>query len=187
MSDESKYELFLASMGPAPVWPGNVCHPSVSMLDWFAAIDRRLQDWEIHNFSAKELCGLNGAATGEGAWAIPPVDLWGNLEWTVKAAQHVRDAAGCGFVVVSGFRPKAYNDRCGGKPASKHLVFGALDLRPISLEQWGTYERFADWGAKVVEAFGETHKKHTGVGRYPTKGFIHVDVGHRSQNTRWTG
>jgi len=83
---------------------------------------------------------------------------------------------GTPITVLSGVRCSTWNSRCGGVPQSQHLVGRAADivmrgLHPYEMESL----------AEQVWLFS-----HGGIGVYPHRGFIHVDV-RLGGSARWRG
>ncbi|MEM7387913.1 MAG: D-Ala-D-Ala carboxypeptidase family metallohydrolase [Verrucomicrobiota bacterium] len=78
------------------------------------------------------------------------------LEW-------IRWYFGKPIIVSSGYRTDAYNRQVGGRPNSRHLYGLAADIIVIGIQP----HRVAEYAERLE--FG-------GVGRYPGKGFTHVDV-----------
>lgn len=92
----------------------------------------------------------------------------------VHILQAVRDHFGAPVVITSGYRTAAHNKAVGGAPYSQHCYGRAADIRVagVSVEQ--------------LAAYAETLLPGTGgIGRYPAKGFVHVDV--RKAKSRWAG
>ena len=92
----------------------------------------------------------------------------------VALLQAVRNHFNKPVVIISAYRTAAHNRAVGGAAYSQHLYGRAADIRVsgVSTEQ--------------LAAFAETLLPGTGgVGRYPEKGFVHVDV--RKAKSRWTG
>ncbi len=73
--------------------------------------------------------------------------------------------------VSSGYRSPAYNKKVGGAPKSQHLLGTAADIRVDGM----SVNQLAD----ICETLG-----FGGIGRYPKKGFVHVDT--RKGKARWT-
>jgi hypothetical protein len=135
---------------------------------------------EVRYFTAKELCPVGKKANGTGlALQAPPSALFKNIIQTVKVADWLRERVGP-LIVLSGWRDPEYNKAIGGAPASLHMEFCALDLRPVRV----TPDELAD--------LAETHPaaKQLGLGIYPRSGFLHLDtrglIG-RSAPARWVG
>jgi uncharacterized protein YcbK (DUF882 family) len=92
---------------------------------------------------------------------------------TLQAAIHVdlliawntlRQALGRPIRVTSGYRTPEYNRRVVGSPKSQHMLGRALDL------VWGSRE-MDEANYRMLLQCG-----FRGVGFYPFRGFIHVDV-----------
>lgn len=80
-----------------------------------------------------------------------------------QALQRLRDAMGP-IHIISGYRSKVHNARVGGEPRSQHTERIAFDI-PIGQR---------DVHELVVQALGAGF---TGIGLYPSRGFVHVDMG----------
>ena len=92
----------------------------------------------------------------------------------VALLQGLRTHFGRPVIVSSGFRTAAHNHAVGGVADSQHCYGRAADIRipGICTEQ--------------LAAYAETLLPGTGgIGRYPSKGFVHLDV--RRTKSRWTG
>jgi len=91
----------------------------------------------------------------------------------VDALQELRDLAGAPVRVTSGYRCPDHNRAVGGAKQSRHLLGHAADIVIKGLSVAGMYEL-----AERVDAFREG-----GIGVYPERGFIHVDI--REGRARW--
>ena len=91
----------------------------------------------------------------------------------VDALQELRDLAGLPIRVTSGYRCPEHNRAIGGAPRSQHLLGTAADISVRGMTSAEMYRLAED-----VEAF-----RNGGIGVYPDKGFIHVDV--RDGRARW--
>ena len=92
----------------------------------------------------------------------------------VALLQNIRDHFGKPLNINSAYRTAAHNRAVGGADYSQHLYGRAADIRisGVSTEQ--------------LAACAETLLPGTGgIGRYPEKGFVHVDV--RPNKSRWAG
>ena len=92
----------------------------------------------------------------------------------VALLQNIRDHFGKPLSINSAYRTAAHNRAVGGADYSQHLYGRAADIRisGVSTEQ--------------LAACAETLLPGTGgIGRYPEKGFVHVDV--RPNKSRWAG
>ena len=91
----------------------------------------------------------------------------------VDALQQLRDLAGQPVRIFSGYRCPEHNRAVGGATRSQHLLGNAADIVVRGLTPVEMYRLAED-----VEAF-----RNGGIGLYPDKGFIHVDV--RDARARW--
>ena len=84
----------------------------------------------------------------------------------VHALQELRDMANAPITITSGVRCERWNEKVGGSERSQHLCGKAADivirdLHPLEMETL----------AEKVTKF-----RQGGIGVYPSRGFIHVDV-----------
>ena len=91
----------------------------------------------------------------------------------VDALQELRDLAGLPVRVTSGYRCPEHNQAIGGATRSQHLLGTAADIVVRGMIPAEMYRLAED-----IEAF-----HNGGIGVYPDKGFIHVDV--RDRRARW--
>jgi len=91
----------------------------------------------------------------------------------VDALQELRDLAGLPVRVISGYRCPEHNQAIGGATRSQHLLGTAADIVVSGMIPAGMCRLAED-----IEAF-----HNGGIGVYPDKGFIHVDV--RDGRARW--
>lgn len=114
------------------------------------------------NFAVREVA----CRCGCGQCKIEP-ELIANL-------QVLRDEAGVPLVINSGYRCESHNRRVGGSPRSQHMHGRAVDIRPIGMSLSQLCQL-----AEKIPGFAQG-----GIGYYPHRGFLHVDV--RSTPARWT-
>lgn len=101
---------------------------------------------------------------------IPNLDL-------LVALEKLRDeGGGLPIIPTSGTRCAAWNSMVGGADGSRHLNGTAADIVMQGLHP----EEMVEYANKV-ERFS-----HGGIGVYPHRGFIHVDV-RADGPARWTG
>jgi uncharacterized protein YcbK (DUF882 family) len=94
----------------------------------------------------------------------------------IEALDRVREAYGHPMIVNSGYRSERHNRRVGGVPNSYHRKGMAADIRPKAL--------FAEELAVMLYHIRqEPLFEGGGIGVYPTRKFIHVDV--RGYQARW--
>ena len=92
----------------------------------------------------------------------------------VQVLQSIRDHFGVPVVITSGYRTAAHNKAVGGALCSQHCYGRAADIRVAGVP------------VETVAAYAETLLPGTGgIGCYPAKGFVHVDV--RKAKSRWNG
>lgn len=92
----------------------------------------------------------------------------------VELLQKIRDHFGKAVVINSAYRTPTHNTKVGGTKYSQHLYGKAADIKITGV----SVDTLADYAESLL---GETG----GVGRYPNKGFVHVDV--RAVKSRWKG
>lgn len=92
----------------------------------------------------------------------------------VELLQQIRDHFGKAVVINSAYRTASHNTKVGGTKYSQHLYGKAADIKISGV----SVDALADYAESLL---GETG----GVGRYPNKGFVHVDV--RAVKSRWKG
>ncbi len=108
--------------------------------------------WPWQNFTPGEI-----ACRHCGELVLNPASL--------DALQRLRDAWGRPIVITSGHRCAAHNKAVGGAPHSRHLGLAFDCVCPAPLQ---------DAFIKAAETAG-----FTGIGRYPARGFVHLDRGPR--------
>lgn len=88
----------------------------------------------------------------------------------------IREACGNHpLLILSAYRTPSYNARCGGAVGSRHLEGRALDIQLRA--GWDDQKMF-----RVVRAVaqrtveGRRVSAIRGIGRYPGRGFIHIDI-----------
>ncbi len=89
---------------------------------------------------------------------------------SIDALQELRESLGRPIVITSGHRCSAHNKAVGGVESSQHLKI-AFDCACPPNEQDSFVKKAVDAGFR-------------GIGRYPRRGFVHLDMGPRRQ---WTG
>jgi uncharacterized protein YcbK (DUF882 family) len=101
---------------------------------------------------------------------VPDV-YYENATAICERAQKLRDLVGEPLQVLSGFRTPSHNKKVGGAAKSQHLTASALDLR--CPPGWNADRLAGAYEALVRLGF----VPDGGVGTYPTKGFVHIDLG----------
>ena len=92
----------------------------------------------------------------------------------MQVLQAIRDHFGAPVVITSGYRTAAHNRAVGGAVYSQHQYGRAADIRVSGVP----VEQLAAYAETLLPGTG-------GIGRYPSKGFVHVDV--RKAKSRWVG
>ena len=92
----------------------------------------------------------------------------------VVLLQCIREHFGKPVHITSGYRTAAHNRAVGGAVYSQHQYGRAADIRVSGVP----VEQLAAYAETLLPGTG-------GIGRYPAKGFVHVDV--RKAKSRWTG
>ena len=93
-------------------------------------------------------------------------EVWINQQ-TVEILEKVRDEFGGQPVqIVSGYRDKAYNDKCGGAKGSLHLTGDAVDFRINGVE---TLKICQFIEREILQG------KFGGLGNYEGQKFVHID------------
>lgn len=85
----------------------------------------------------------------------------------VHALQRLRDIVGVPLTITSGFRCLTWNRKCGSRDTSQHPRGNAAD---VAVPHGYTATQFAEIAGTIPD-FADG-----GIGVYPTKGFVHVDV-----------
>ena len=95
-------------------------------------------------------------------------------EGLVVLLQCIREHFGKPVTITSGYRTAAHNRAVGGAVYSQHQYGRAADIRVSGVP----VEQLAAYAETLLPGTG-------GIGRYPAKGFVHVDV--RKAKSRWVG
>lgn len=122
------------------------------------------------------LGGNNGAGKCKGTNHPPPQALWKNIDKTARMLDRIRELLGAEIRILSCYRARPYNDCVGGKNASQHLDFNAIDWTCAS----GSVEA---WRETARQVRAESPDYMGGIGFYPQKRFIHIDT--RGHEANW--
>ena len=95
-------------------------------------------------------------------------------EGLVVLLQCIREHFGKPVHITSGYRTAAHNRAVGGAVYSQHQYGRAAEIRVSGVP----VEQLAAYAETLLPGTG-------GIGRYPAKGFVHVDV--RKAKSRWVG
>lgn len=125
---------------------------------------RQDQGWLSEHFRHHEL-------------ACPCCDVCAVQLRLVDALERLRQkCGGAPITVTSGFRCWTWNETIGGATKSKHCTGEAADIVVAGFHPLEVAEL-----AERIEVFS-----HGGIGTYPDRGFVHLDVRHGGP-ARWTG
>ncbi|MBK1833776.1 D-Ala-D-Ala carboxypeptidase family metallohydrolase [Roseibacillus ishigakijimensis] len=142
--------------------------------DNLQAYARYLAKLRLEKISVHDVIKAHARVKGSVWNEIPPRSTWDNMGPTLKAADRVAEALGCGLKeVTSAYRSPAYNSRCpGAKPRSYHKQNVALDLM---------FNTSPSRVARVARELRNNGLFQGGVGRYNV--FTHIDT--RGYNADW--
>lgn len=127
-------------------------------LDWPEKYQDRWPNFQPHEFRCHD----------GSAYMVLQVELLDGL-------QELRNILKRPIHPKSGFRTKTHNAKIGGEPNSQHLLGRACDIVVVGISL-AKLKKIAE--AIPVFASG-------GIGYYPKRGFLHVDV-RRDGPARWT-
>ncbi len=132
--------------------------------DWVDICGQRLEERDIKNFSALEICDV-GRESKYTTLTAPSLELLENAYKLLDVLEWLREEGGAASVLInSWYRNRRYNDSIGGVTHSMHLTCGAADVTKVGF----TPSQVADLLEK------HPHKRLFGIGRY--RSFTHVDV-----------
>ena len=161
----------------------------------------------MKHFSSGELLVNVGVHSGRPNNPLPDKSLWSNIVPTILLLDALRAKLGKAVKINSAYRSPAYNKSIGGRPASQHQDFRAIDFKcsghspakcaqlirawrgrpfysPVSLVLRSKHAPLKPEGLKVNKtAQGTAIVFSGGVGVYKT--FVHVDC--RGANADWKG
>ncbi|OCP05792.1 MULTISPECIES: N-acetylmuramoyl-L-alanine amidase [unclassified Ensifer] len=144
----------------------------------YEAFIRRLG---LSHFAPAEFLFLGNSNASGGSCsrknALPPEHMWDNIARTARMLDEIRKRLGSPVRILSCYRNPAYNACVGGEPNSLHMQFKAIDWHCDS----GSVDR---WHQAALEVRRSNPEFAGGVGRYSSRGFIHVDT--RGSNADWT-
>lgn len=144
-------------------------------------LDQLFQQKSISHFDPQETVELDNPQWEYDSVFPPPKRMHEHILSTMEVADEIREEWGGPIIVVSGYRPNAYNEIVGGSPSSQHLDFRALDLKPVS-RKTEDYSEFVSFVSDIVEG-RRREDQIIGFGRYDT--FVHIDTGFYSYQRNW--
>lgn len=133
---------------------------------------------EIMHFKPREFLFKGASHVRNGLNTDPPKELWANVVPLVKVLDRVRADIGKPVKLISVYRSPAYNRAVGGAANSCHMRFIAADFTVVGdgdVRGW----------ARAVHRLRDRNLFTGGIGVYPGRKFVHVDV--RGHNVNWTG
>ena len=116
------------------------------------------------NFALSEFCSPRDSVK-------PSKSAIANLRALAAVLEVLRARAGRSLIITSGFRSTSYNRSIGGAPMSLHTTGMACDI-----EAPDDMLELAALASQIPEIGG--------VGVYPGRGFIHVDIRRRPENAK---
>ena len=109
---------------------------------------------------------------------VVPDKCMGNVFALCMALEQLRLVVEAPVTIISGYRSREYNRKCGGAEKSQHLTGKASDIRVSGKEP-----------EEVASILEDLIKSGTipqgGIGTYPTQNFVHYDI--RGNRARWKG
>jgi N-acetylmuramoyl-L-alanine amidase len=135
----------------------------------------------LQHFSWPEFLVLgSGNAAGRCARMnqLPAKSLWPNIAKTALMIDEIRRRVGTPIHIHSVYRAQEYNRCIGGKPASLHLRFNAVDWSCSA----GTVH---DWHKAAVAVRSANAMFTGGIGFYAAGNFVHIDT--RGAKRDWNG
>ena len=134
---------------------------------------------DVMHFKPKEFLYKGASHAKNGLNTDPPKELWSNCVHLARVIDRIRTEIGKPVKLLSVYRSPVYNNAVGGEKGSLHMKFMAADFTVPN----------ADTGprawASVVDGLRDRRMFSGGIGVYPSRGFVHVDV--RGSNVNWTG
>lgn len=109
------------------------------------------------------------------AGKLPSKAIQANIIKTIHTLQPIRDKTGKAFTVNCGFRCPAHNKEVGGVANSVHMTGLAADITIAGMTSEQMFVTMA--GINTAQIPSRPKTVFTGVGYYPDKGFVHVDIG----------
>lgn len=107
-----------------------------------------------------------------------PEPYMGNVVALCLALEHLRLVVDEPITIISGYRTRKYNRKCGGAEKSQHLAGKASDIRV----EGKTPEEVA---AILEDLIRSGTIPQGGIGVYPKQNFVHYDI--RGKRARWKG
>jgi len=137
-------------------------------------------DWPSPHLSWSELSCHDGTP-------YPPI-WWDRAALLAQEFELVRTACGNHpLLILSAYRTPEYNLRCAGSALkSQHLEGRALD---VQIRAGWTEQRFFSAVREVAMRLedGKRVSAIKGIGRYPSKGFLHFDIRPQDRLVVWMG
>ncbi len=107
-----------------------------------------------------------------------PSRYQGNVAALCLSLEYLRGLLASPVIIISGYRTKEYNTKCGGAVKSQHLTASAADIRVPGYTP--------DDVSQALEGLISSGKiPQGGIGVYPSQNFVHYDV--RLERARWDG
>lgn len=139
------------------------------------AFTRWFNRQKFRNFTAQEFTSYFEIFRRGVRNEYPLKEMYGEIIHALRIVDDLRDYFGKPCVILSSYRSKAYNKKCGGVKFSRHLHFDALDIAIAGVSPRDAYNVLLSW-RRAGRFTG-------GLGLYNT--FVHIDT--RGYNATWGG
>lgn len=128
---------------------------------------------KFRNFTALEFTSYFEVTRRGVTNSYPLKPQWENIVPTLRIVDDLRDQLNSPIVLLSSYRNREYNQKCGGVIDSQHRFFRALDIAAAEHSPQTVYN--------ILLERRREGKWTGGLGLYPT--FVHIDT--RGYNTNW--
>jgi len=138
-----------------------------------AKFTKWFNSYKFRNFTADEFTSYFEVTRRGVTNSYPHERLWPRIIPTLRIVDSLRDHFNSPIVILSSYRNRAYNEKCGGVLNSEHMQFCALDIAVAGHSTKEVYDILLSW-RRAGRFTG-------GLGLYPT--FVHIDT--RGYNANW--
>lgn len=117
---------------------------------------------------------------------LPNEKILANIKKLAETLEVYRKISGKPFKINCGYRCPEHNKAVGGVSNSVHMTGSAADVVIQGLDAKQMFQFMANMSIDKIP--GKPKSMFKGVGYYPTKGFVHVDLGVNSARPNtWKG